>query len=278
MFKVVIVDDEPLIVRSVKSQIEALDKEFQVVASANDGMTALTLIEEVKPDLVFIDIAMPVMDGFQLLESLRAKENNIPVVILSGYQEFSYARKAIRLGVLDYLIKPLNPVTLGEFLGNLKMKLLQTQAQLKREALRVFLRGNGAELPDYYTGTEKFFVAKICFGSYHFFRNNQFSVQEVKDAEQKLRKIAERNLGTFVEWILLQEKEENEFLLLFQTEEGYGKKKVYYIYEELKEILGQEEYVTFVTSEQAIILGKISEEKKSLESHLYHYNIFAKSS
>ena len=116
MLRVVIVDDEPVLVRSLQTMIERADCDIQVVGSANDGATGLEVIRNMLPDLVFVDISMPVVDGLQLIETLRQEDNDVPVVILSGYKEFEYAKRAVTLDVVDYLVKPINPIEFKSFL------------------------------------------------------------------------------------------------------------------------------------------------------------------
>ena len=99
MLRVVIVDDEPVLVRSLQTMIERSDCDMEVVGAANDGINGLAMIRERMPDLVFVDISMPVMDGLQLITHLRQENNDVSVVILSGYKEFDYAKRAVALDV-----------------------------------------------------------------------------------------------------------------------------------------------------------------------------------
>lgn len=71
MIRVMVIDDEVVIARGIKRSIEMCDPEFQVIAVANDGQTALELIREKQPDLLFVDICMPVLGGLELLEVLK---------------------------------------------------------------------------------------------------------------------------------------------------------------------------------------------------------------
>ena len=119
MIKLVIVDDEPFILRSIKSEIEQLRAGFEVVGTAYDGEEALAIIEMTSPDVVFSDIRMPIMDGLQLIEHLKTQKSNIITVILSGFQEFEYARKALQLGARDYLLKPIKTAELSNTLNTI---------------------------------------------------------------------------------------------------------------------------------------------------------------
>ncbi len=133
MIRVVIIDDEPLLVRSLQTMIERCGCGMTVVGSANDGVTGLSLIGQTCPDLVFVDVSMPVLDGLSLIGRLREEGNEVPVVILSGYQEFSYAQKAVSLGVIEYLVKPVNPM-------QLKTLLQKISGEIGRQRQRTLYR------------------------------------------------------------------------------------------------------------------------------------------
>lgn len=100
--KVVIADDEEIILKWMKKNIETLFPECQVVAVCANGKQALECCREWLPDLLFTDIRMPVMDGMELVSQLKKEEKFPYTVILSAYDDFSYAREAMKLGVKDF--------------------------------------------------------------------------------------------------------------------------------------------------------------------------------
>lgn len=123
MYKVMIVDDEPPIIRNVKRLLEKCSNNFVVAADAFNGCEALEKIETVKPDIVFSDIKMPVMDGLTLAEKLNELHPEILPVIISGYEDFSFAKQALKAGVVDYLLKPIEPELMSELLEHLSVRL-----------------------------------------------------------------------------------------------------------------------------------------------------------
>ena len=123
MINVLLADDEPLLLRSLKMTIEGLDGEYRVIGTASDGRQALEMTEELVPDVVFTDIRMPVLDGLQFAEEIKKRSLPSRIVLISGYKEFEYAKKAITLGVEDYLIKPINPLMLQKLLTKMKEEL-----------------------------------------------------------------------------------------------------------------------------------------------------------
>ncbi len=106
MIKVLIVEDEEIIRKGIVLTVnwEALD--CTVAAEASNGLEALEAVHRLNPDLIITDIKMPQMDGIEMLQKLRQMGNNTHVIILSAYDTFSYVQSALRLGAVDYLLKP----------------------------------------------------------------------------------------------------------------------------------------------------------------------------
>ncbi|WP_378955930.1 response regulator [Pelosinus sp. sgz500959] len=106
MLKVVIVDDEPKIRRGLKSLITTMELDMEVVGEAEDGEMALDVVAETRPDILLVDICMPFLDGLQFIEQLKSIVTDSIIIVITGHDEFSYAQKAIKLQVFDYLLKP----------------------------------------------------------------------------------------------------------------------------------------------------------------------------
>lgn len=109
MYKLFIVDDEIDRIEAIKALIPWSDYQIEVCGQANNGMTAFELIKKLQPDIVISDIRMPIMDGLELFEKLKQENIKIKGIILSGYDDFEYAKKAINLNVIEYLLKPCKP-------------------------------------------------------------------------------------------------------------------------------------------------------------------------
>ncbi len=106
MIKVMIVDDEKYVRMGIKNETDWALIGCEVVAEASNGEEALAAAEEVRPDLVISDIRMPKMDGLKLAGELMDRYPGIKIIFLTAYDEFEYARQAVRLGVSDYILKP----------------------------------------------------------------------------------------------------------------------------------------------------------------------------
>lgn len=108
MIKVLIADDEAIIRKGLKNMILSYDLNLEVIGEASDGEMALTIIKEHKPDIMLIDINMPFLNGLDFLEIVKDLLPDTITIIISGYDEFEFARRALQLGAFDYLLKPLN--------------------------------------------------------------------------------------------------------------------------------------------------------------------------
>ncbi|MDD2978426.1 MAG: response regulator [Hespellia sp.] len=107
MIKIFLVEDEVIIRNGIKNSIDWEKEGYEFVGEASDGELAYPLIKKVKPDILITDIKMPFMDGLELSEIIKKENPSIKIIILSGYDEFAYAKKAIGIGVTNYLLKPI---------------------------------------------------------------------------------------------------------------------------------------------------------------------------
>ncbi|MGI6776807.1 MAG: response regulator transcription factor [Acetivibrionales bacterium] len=119
MIKILLVDDEELIRRGLKTIIHRLDRNFRIVCEAADGNEAIKLINSYSPDIVISDIRMPGKDGLDLAKEIYEKYPQIVTVVLSGYDDFNYAKQAIKYKVFEYLLKPVETEELAVLLDKL---------------------------------------------------------------------------------------------------------------------------------------------------------------
>nr|6SWB_A Chain A, Two-component response regulator [Geobacillus stearothermophilus]6SWB_B Chain B, Two-component response regulator [Geobacillus stearothermophilus] len=128
-WKVLIADDEAIIREGIRESIDWNEFNMEVVAEAEDGEEALELALRHRVDVLFVDLSMPIMDGLTLMKYAREKLPNCHMIVITGYDEFSYAQEAIRLQVDDYLLKPTDPQRLREVVAKVKEKLEQEQKE-----------------------------------------------------------------------------------------------------------------------------------------------------
>ncbi|MFC3801012.1 response regulator [Cohnella sp. GCM10012308] len=134
-YKVFVAEDEPPLLRNLVKNIQRLGSEYEVVGQAFDGEQAYEEMMRLRPDILITDIRMPILDGLGLIKKLKSCGLNIHCIITTGYDEFEYAQRAIRLGVENYLLKPLSFDKLAEALGQLEAKLIELRHQ---QSLNIF--------------------------------------------------------------------------------------------------------------------------------------------
>lgn len=123
--KVLLVDDEIIIREGFKKLFPWDEHGCEIVGEAGDGLEALGKIDSLLPDIVIMDINIPIMNGLKVIESSHMKHPSIAFVIVSGYDDFSYCQQALRLKITDYILKPVNYEEFGTCIDNLKVSLFQ---------------------------------------------------------------------------------------------------------------------------------------------------------
>ncbi len=131
MYSILIVDDEPMTREYMRLHIPLINSEWYVGYEAANGSDALEILKKNPVDLVITDIRMPKMDGLELCKAIREYDEDQFIVILSGYDEFSYSREAIKYGVNEYLLKPIESGSLSETLEIVKSKLMTRKQDLE---------------------------------------------------------------------------------------------------------------------------------------------------
>jgi len=126
IFSVVVIEDEKLIAKNIAKNIELVNEHFKVISIESNGEDALSFIKEHTPNVIFTDIQMPVMDGIELIKQISQYNNYIKCVVLSGHDDFAYAKSAIEYGVFSYLLKPVNLDELADVLKRLELTFLST--------------------------------------------------------------------------------------------------------------------------------------------------------
>ncbi|MCR5670359.1 MAG: response regulator [Butyrivibrio sp.] len=140
--RLVIIDDETLVIEGIKAIIKRIGADVEVVGSAQDGIQAQRVIRNIKPDIVITDIRIPYVDGLSLIEECKEFCPDTYFIIISGFQEFEYARKAIRLDVVDYITKP---VTIDKLRAALDMT---KKKQMTDEELAMEEKAKEEQKPD----------------------------------------------------------------------------------------------------------------------------------
>lgn len=143
MLKVMIIDDERLVRDLLKACIDWAELGMAIVAESGSAIEGLELVDKVKPDIIFTDICMPVMDGLEFSRKVLEKHPGIKIIILTGHDEFEYAQDSIKLGIVDFLLKPIDDREIRETSLSVKEKLLYERSRIEdHERLKEQLRQN----------------------------------------------------------------------------------------------------------------------------------------
>ena len=159
MLKIFLAEDEVIVRETIKRMIPWEDLGFELVGEAADGEMALPLLLRQKPDLLITDIKMPFMDGLTLAKVAKKEIPGLKVVILSGYDDFNYAKQAINIGVEDYLLKPITKNALIERLTEIRSRYEQRKRQ--KEYYKKFQR----EMQAYEKNSSRDFFEALVGGS-----------------------------------------------------------------------------------------------------------------
>lgn len=133
--KVLIVDDERLIRNLLKMRINWKELGMEIVGEAASALEALTMIDEIVPDIIFTDICLPCMDGIEFSRVVTEKYPHIRIVVITGHDEFEYAKSCVKLGISDFVLKPINVQEITGIALSLKSKIHEEQNHLQEYEL-----------------------------------------------------------------------------------------------------------------------------------------------
>ncbi len=127
-YRVMVIDDEESARRLMKAAIDWESLGMEVVGEAASGIEAINVIDELRPDIAFVDISMPFMNGIEFTETATDRYPNLIIIIMTAHDEFEYARKCVSLPVFDYMLKPMIRAEVTQVLERAKSKLDATGA------------------------------------------------------------------------------------------------------------------------------------------------------
>lgn len=217
MLKVLLVDDEAPILNNLNRVLPWEEMGMTVAGMARSGMEALRIAEEQRPDLVLCDIRMPVMDGLTFIGKLREMGLESEVLLLSGYQEFDYAREAIRLGVKEYICKPIHYEDLGRKVREIGVKILSRQFKDKLyNSIPLFQETPAAETDSAKKTTDQLMSLAVQYITERL--NTDIGIEEVASrigisSSYFCLLFKNRFAMTFVEYVTLQRIEAAKFML-----------------------------------------------------------------
>ncbi|BBI35452.1 response regulator transcription factor [Cohnella abietis] len=138
MYKVLLVDDESLVLKSLEAGIDWKKSGFYVAGKANNGVKALQLVKELKPHVVFTDIRMPGISGLELIKKIKELDSTIQIIVISGYAEFAYVQKSLNYGVLGYCLKPFDDYEIDMLLNTASKAVEEIKQKRESYLLELF--------------------------------------------------------------------------------------------------------------------------------------------
>lgn len=133
MFKMLIVDDEVFIRKGLRTCIDWNSLNVEITGESKNGVEALSAIDRFDVDFIITDVRMPLMDGLELAKTIKNRALNVKVIMLSGYDEFEYAKKALKYGVYEYLLKPVSIQELTDAVKRLSNQILKERSKVEDE-------------------------------------------------------------------------------------------------------------------------------------------------
>lgn len=135
MLKVVVVEDEYYVRKGIVQTFDWKKLDCEVVGEASNGRDGITVIEEQKPDLVIVDIEMPVIDGLEMVKILKSKQCKAEFIFLTAHQKFTYVHSALKLEAVDYLLKPFHYEELEACVRKVKIRLHKVDQETSKTLL-----------------------------------------------------------------------------------------------------------------------------------------------
>ena len=258
--KVLVVEDEVLLLKNLAKKIRMISEQFEVTGEAYNGKEALALIQEEKPDIVFSDIRMPIMDGLELARILHQDFPEIITVVVSGYDDFEYARSMLSYRARDYLLKPVKSDVLEKLMLSLKKEITEERNKKIRSILETCLKREAKEevlLPNVN-------LYLVCFGNLHFRREVE------AEGEHPVPE-----LGLPEEFLVLPYRESNLRILAGFGENG-GEETAGRIFGMLKQEYPQKT-INLVWGEHGVCGSQIFEQADRLYRILYDNLLIGKS-
>ena len=151
MYRLLLLDDEEIVLNGIQKVYDLQKYGFNVVGAFSNPLKAVEQLENLKPDLVITDVRMPQMDGLEFASLVKKWNPETEVVILSGYDDFSYAQAAVKIGISDYLLKPIKKNDFMEMLSRMVRKIREKQSrENQQQQIRELLQNSYSELKNRY--------------------------------------------------------------------------------------------------------------------------------
>lgn len=218
MYKLMIADDEPLIRRGIRQLIDLSSLQIGEIYEAVNGKEALELFEKFQPEIVLMDINMPKIDGLSAAKKIKSLVPDTKIVIITGYNYFDYAQTGIKIGVEDYILKPISKKDVSELIVKLVSSLQEERKD--KEVEKVLEKIKTADVnKDIKKNNIKLLIQNIIEDNY---TDSQFTLSVLSEkldlSSGYLSILFKKHFGIAFQDYLLQKRMEKAKLLLLTTE------------------------------------------------------------
>lgn len=218
MYKLMIADDEPLIRRGIKQLIDLSSLQIKEIYEASTGEEAVKLFEQFKPEIILMDINMPKIDGLSVARKIKTIAPETKIAIITGYNYFDYAQTAIKIGVEDYILKPISKTDVSEIIVKLVDSLQVEKKDKEIEKILEKMTITNTE-DNIVKNSHKALIQNIIEDNY---TDSQFTLSILSEkldlSSGYLSIVFKKNFGIPFQDYLLQKRMEKAKLLLLTTE------------------------------------------------------------
>lgn len=255
MFRIIAVDDEPAALAHICSIIEKKCPDYKIIATAENGKEGLEKIRELHPDVVICDIKMPLMNGIEMVAAVKEEMPDVYSLIVSGHQDFEYARGAIQSGVYDYILKPVLPANVQQILKKLTQKLTIDHYHVRNDIIRKLCNGIECDMDD--------------IGRYFPYENYYGAIIRRNGLPRRFSNTGNVEIYSEVHEIMtIYGRDEMESLYILPKEMLLGGSFKEYILNLWKKMEHEDQYTTLVYEHKSFPVNKMQEMIKALYREL----------
>lgn len=223
MYKLLIVDDEPLIRRGIKKLVDLNSLDIKEIFEASNGLEAFDIFKKYKPEIILLDINMPQLDGLSLAEKIKTLNPRTKIAIITGYNYFEYAQRAIKIGVNDYILKPISRDDVSKIIAKLVASLKESKKEIELEKILSNRNKNNLNKENIIENTYENLIKKIIEENY---MKSEFTLSVLAEtlniSSGYLSGLFKKLYGiTFQNYLLEKRMEKAQILLLTTNLKNY---------------------------------------------------------
>lgn len=177
-FDVFVVEDSKPILRNIIRQLKEIDNRIRIVGTAYNGEEALDKLHSLHADILITDIKMPKMDGLELIKRIKEKNQLVKFLIISGYDEFEYARQAMKLQVNDYILKPVDYQELKKIIKNIIGQIEISRRMHIENILELLIKNKSQKIESIDTGIISFNFFVVAVIRYSLSKKNSIKIDK----------------------------------------------------------------------------------------------------